>query len=100
MTFRESLKNAVRNPVSAALGAASAFGALLNPDVAIALGMTVYQTAPTLFTIGSLGAFTLPRVIPGAELLKPVFFVVLGVSGLLYGARLVLRAYNNFDKNL
>ncbi len=100
MSIRESIKNAVRHPVSAAVGAASAFGAVLNPDLALALAMTVYQTAPTLFTIGSLGAFTLPRVIPGADLLKPLFLAVLAVSGLLYGARLLLRAYDNFDRNL
>lgn len=99
MTWNK-LTNAVRHPYSAALGAASAFGALLHPDVAIAIAMTVYQTAPTLFTLSSLGAFTLPRVIPGADLLKPVFIAVLAVSGLLYAARLAKSAYDNFDRNL
>jgi hypothetical protein len=94
------LRDAVAHPLAAASTVAGMFGAVLHPEVLNALVMALWQSAPTLFTISSIGAFTLPRILPKLELLKPVFLAVLAVSGVLYIARLGKRTYRNFDNEL
>jgi hypothetical protein len=94
------VREALAHPFSAAATVAGLFGIALHPGVLKAFGLALWQSAPTLFTISSIGAFTLPKILPKLETLKPVFMVALAVSGVLYLGRLGKRTYQNFDNEL
>lgn len=94
------VREALAHPFSAATAVAGMFGIALHPGVLKAFVLALWQSAPTLFTISSIGAFTLPKIFPGLDALKPAFMVVLAVSGVLYLARLGKKTWNNFDNNI
>ncbi|NEU56751.1 hypothetical protein [Halorussus sp. MSC15.2] len=94
------VREALAHPLAAASTVAGVFGIALHPGVLKAFVLALWQSAPTLFTISSIGAFTLPKILPKLELLKPVFMAALAVSGVLYLARLGKRTYQNFDNEL
>lgn len=94
------VREAVTHPFSAAATVAGMFGIALHPEILKAVVLALWQSAPTLFTISSIGAFTLPKILPELELLKPLFMVALAVSGVLYLGRLGKRTYRNFDDEL
>lgn len=94
------LRDAVMHPLAAASTVAGMVGVAFHPEILSAFLLALWQSAPTLFTISSIGAFTLPKILPSLEALKPVFLAVLAVSGALYLARLGQRTYQNFDNKL
>jgi hypothetical protein len=94
------LRNALSHPLAAASTVAGMFGVAIHPEILQALLLALWQSAPTLFTISSIGSFTLPKVFPQLEAFKPVFLGLLAISGVLYVARLGKRTYQNFDREL
>lgn len=96
----DKLREAVAHPLAAASTVAGMFGIALHPGLLKAALLALWQSAPTLFTISSIGAFTLPQAFPKLSAIKPVFLAALAVSGALYLARLGTKTWNNFDKNL
>lgn len=94
------LKEVVTHPVATATTAAGTVAALLNLDVFFALLQGLYAAAPTLFTGASILSFTLPRVFPSLEILKPLFLGLLAVSALLYLARILNNAEDSFERFL
>ncbi|QZX98729.1 hypothetical protein [Halobaculum rubrum] len=93
-------KEALTHPISAASSAVAAFGALLNPDVVFAIGSALYASAPSLFTGGSIAAFTLPQVFPTLAAFKPVFLAIVAIAGPLYLIRLVNNSTEIFEEKL
>lgn len=100
MSAFNRVREALAHPFSAAATVAGMFGIALHPGVLKAFVLALWQSAPTLFTISSIGSFTLPKIFPQMDLLKPAFMVVLAVSGVLYLARLGKKTWNNFDNNI
>lgn len=93
-----SLREAIAHPATLASALVAAIGGLLNIPVLDALLAVVWAKAGSLFTVLSIGGFTLaPRVdvIPEGALSSLAI-----AAGGLYGAKVLYGVYQNFEERL
>lgn len=89
MTLKEILKSPFAK-VSAGLGGILA---VLNPDMLFVAGDALLASAPQLFTAASIGALTMPQVLPP----QTTTDWVVVVSGVLFLAYLAKGINDNFE---
>jgi hypothetical protein len=93
-----SLREAIAHPAALASALVAAIGGFLNIPVIEALLAVLWTQAGSLFTVLSIGGFTLaPRIdaIPEGTLSS----IAIAAAG-LYGLKLLYGVYQNFEERL
>lgn len=91
-----TLKEIAKDPVAQVAAGLSGIVAILNPEVWIAIGEALFASAPQLFSAISVGALTLPQVLP-PESTGEWAVVVVGGMFLVY---LVTQIWSNIDREV
>jgi len=93
-----TLQEVIRHPATVASSIVAVVGGLLNLPLLNALVAVAWAQAGSLFTVLSIGGFTLgPRVAFIPE--EPLTILAIG-AGLLYGAKRLYGVYQNFETRL
>ncbi|GAB3321415.1 hypothetical protein [Haloplanus salinarum] len=93
-----TLRGVIAHPLTVASSLVAVLGGFLNLPLFNALAAVAWAKAGSLFTVLSIGGFTLgPRVdfIPSAPL-----EIAAVVGGVLYGTKLLYGVYQNLDTRL
>lgn len=91
-----TLKEIAKDPLAQITAGLSGIVALLNPEVLLALFDALFASAPQLFSAISVGALTLPQVIP-PESAGEWVVVVVGALFMLYLGR---EIWLNIDREV
>lgn len=88
-----NIKETVKSPFAKVSGGIAAVLAVLNPDVWFIALDAMLASAPQLFTVASVGALTLPQVLPPQSTTDWVV-VGAGVLFLAYSVRTINEKFN------
>jgi len=89
MTLKETLKS----PVAKVTGGLTAITAILQPDILLAVGEALIASGPQLFSVVSISALTLPRILPPESTAD---WVVIAAA-LVFAAYLLREINKNFE---
>lgn len=94
------LRDYIEHPVALISGFLGAIGLAVKPGIIMAVLMTVWGSAGTIFTASSLFAWTIS---PNVDALAPyadIFQTLALLAALLFLLKLSDRTFDNFERNL
>lgn len=100
MTLTDKLERGLRHPVTVVSGLVGAFAAVLDPNLALAVGGALWAQIGTIFTAASIGAFTLAEHVPDLEPIKPALVSIAIVAGGIYLVKLGDRVLDAVENRL
>lgn len=94
------LEEAIDHPVTATLAVVGSGLSLFQPGVLEALVGAIWASIGTIFTLTSLGAFTIPRVFPELSGFAGVMKGIFAGALVIYGLKLLSQMYQTFEERL
>ncbi len=88
-----NIPDAFKSPVAKVTGGLTAITAILQPDILFAVGQALIASGPQLFSVVSVGALTLPQILPPDSTAD---WVVVAAA-LVFAAYLLREINDNFE---
>lgn len=90
-----NIRKTINRPIAKVSAGLGGILAILNPDVLLLAVDALVASGPQLFSVASIGALTLPRIIPPES---PADWVVVA-AGLVFVVYLARQINDNFEDN-